>query len=176
MASRPDGGDVPTDTALRANVRLLGEILGRVLVEQVGEELFELEERIRFQARLGRRGDEGAARALRETIAALPIAQQATVLRAFTFYFHLANIAEQHHRVRRRREVEQEGHTLRESLTEAIALLRASGVSDEELRATADARHGRAGPHRAPDRGPTADDPGEAPPVGSCSAGSTIPG
>ncbi len=125
------------DAPLRANVRLLGEILGRVLVEQEGDDVFRLEERIRLLARLGRRGDAGASRALAETIAALDVRTQAVVLRAFALYFHLANIAEQHHRVRRRRELEREGATLRESLDEALGLLGEEGVGEEELRVAA---------------------------------------
>ena len=125
--------DAPHDAALRANIRLLGEILGRVLVEQEGDDLFRVEERIRLLARLGRAGDVGASKALAETIARLDVRTQAIVLRAFTLYFHLANIAEQHHRVRRRRETEAEGDVLRESLDEALALLGAEGVSPEEL-------------------------------------------
>jgi phosphoenolpyruvate carboxylase len=121
------------DAPLRANVRLLGEILGRVLTEQEGEGVLRLEERIRLLARLGRRGDAGASRALEETIAGLDVATQAVVLRAFTVYFHLANIAEQHHRIRRRHETEREGATLRESLDEAVALLEAEGVTGREL-------------------------------------------
>ena len=116
--SRPP--DASPDAPLRANVRLLGSILGTVLTEQEGDEVYRLEERIRLLARLGRRGDTGASRALAETIAGLDVETQAVVLRAFTVYFHLANIAEQHHRVRRRREVEREGGTLRESLDEAL--------------------------------------------------------
>lgn len=133
--SRPETGS--PDAPLRANVRLLGEILGRVLVEQEGDDVYRLEERIRLLARLGRRGDTGAARALAETIAALDLETQAVVLRAFTVYFHLANIAEQHHRVRRRREHEREGGAPRESLAEAIELLRHEGVSDDEIAAAA---------------------------------------
>jgi phosphoenolpyruvate carboxylase len=121
------------DAPLRANVRLLGEILGRVLTEQEGEDVLRLEERIRLLSRLGRRGDPGASRALGETIAGLDVRTQAVVLRAFTLYFHLANIAEQHHRVRRRHELEREGVTLRESLDEALSLLAAEGVGEEEL-------------------------------------------
>jgi phosphoenolpyruvate carboxylase len=128
---------VAADAPLRANVRLLGEILGRVLVEQEGEAVFRLEERIRLLARLGRRGDEGSSRALSETISRLDLTTQAIVLRAFTLYFHLANIAEQHHRVRRRHELETEGATLRESLEEAVARLAEEGVGEEELRAAA---------------------------------------
>jgi phosphoenolpyruvate carboxylase len=125
------------DPALRANVRALGEILGRVLTEQEGDEVYRLEERIRLLARLGRGGDGGASRALAETIARLDVATQAVVLRAFTIYFHLANIAEQHHRVRRRREVERQGGTLRESLDEALEQLERDGVGPDELAAAA---------------------------------------
>jgi len=131
-----DASDSP-DAPLRANVRLLGEILGRVLTEQEGEDVYRLEERVRMLARLGRRGDTGASRALAETIAALDVETQAVVLRAFTVYFHLANIAEQHHRVRRRREHEREGGTPRESLAEALELLERDGVTPEELAAAA---------------------------------------
>jgi phosphoenolpyruvate carboxylase len=125
------------DAPLRANVRLLGEILGTVLAEQEGEHVLRLEERIRLLARLGRRGDEGASRALAETIAGLDVETQAVVLRAFTMYFHLANIAEQHHRIRRRHEQEREGATLRESLDEALLQLEAAGVGEDELGAAA---------------------------------------
>ena len=135
--SRPESHVV--DPALRADVRLLGDTLGRVLAEQEGDETFELEERIRGLARLGRGGDRGASAELAATVAALPVETQAVVLRAFTIYFHLANIAEQHHRVRRRREIEREGGTLRESLDEALGLLAAAGVGEDAIaRAAAD--------------------------------------
>src|SRR5207244_3794462 len=92
------------DAPLRANVRLLGDLLGQVLVEQEGEWLLELEERIRLSARDARDGDEAAFAQLGETVAALPLERQALVLRAFAVYFQLANIAEQHHRLLRRRQ------------------------------------------------------------------------
>jgi phosphoenolpyruvate carboxylase len=118
-------------------VRLLGALLGRVLTEQEGEDVYRLEERIRLLARLGRRGDTGASRALAETIGQLDVDTQAVVLRAFAVYFHLANIAEQHHRVRRRHEVEREGGTPRESLDEALELLAREGVPADEVAAAA---------------------------------------
>ena len=125
------------DRSLRSDVRLLGDTLGRVLVEQEGDETYRLEEQIRGLARRGRDGDAAASRALATTIAALPVSTQAVILRAFTMYFHLANIAEQHHRVRRRREIEREGGMLRESLDEALALLVGAGVGEDELVAAA---------------------------------------
>src|SRR3712207_4935893 len=106
------------DAPLRADVRLLGDILGRVIVEQEGEEMLATEERIR---RLSREARAGGSRAeLREAVRALELPAQATVLRAFATYFQLANLAEQHHRVRRRRQYEQEERIPRESLAEAF--------------------------------------------------------
>jgi phosphoenolpyruvate carboxylase len=125
------------EPALRANVRLLGDILGQVLVEQEGAATFALEERIRQLAQDGRRGDSAARVELASLITSLSVAEQANVLRAFTLYFHLANIAEQHHRVRRRREDDRSGAVLRESLDEALALLDECGVTEGDLHTAA---------------------------------------
>lgn len=130
---------MPADAALRANVRLLGELLGRVIVEQEGRELLELEERVRALARAGRRGDAGAAAELEREIRALDLGRQASVLRAFALYFQLANIAEQHHRLRRRRAYEHEGRLARESLKDALARLEQAGIAAEDVAAAAGA-------------------------------------
>ena len=124
------------DAPLRANVRLLGRLLGRVLVEQEGREFFELEERVRTLARHVRTGAKQRG-ALADAVAALDVETQGRVQRAFALFFQLANIAEQHHRLRRRREYEHEGRTPRESLADATARLREAGVGDEALRAAA---------------------------------------
>ena len=104
---------------LRANIRLLGDTLGLVIVEQEGEELLELEERARKLGRAGRRGSAEAIEQLVEFAGSLDLERQALVLRAFAVYFQLANIAEQHHRIRRRRAYESEGRTPPESLGDA---------------------------------------------------------
>jgi len=119
------------ETALRANVRLLGDLLGRVLVEQEGQEMLDDEERIRALARDARAG--GPRVALGDAVAALDHDRQAAVLRAFALFFQLANIAEQHHRIRRRREYEAEGRIPRESLAEAYDQLDRGGVDDDAL-------------------------------------------
>jgi phosphoenolpyruvate carboxylase len=119
------------DTALRANVRLLGDLLGRVLVEQEGQDLLDDEEQIRALARDARAG--GSRAALRDAVAALGLERQAAVQRAFALFFQLVNIAEQHHRIRRRREYEAEGRIPRESLADAFAQLDRGGVADAAL-------------------------------------------
>jgi phosphoenolpyruvate carboxylase len=121
------------DTALRANVRLLGDLLGRVLVEQEGQELLDEEERIRALARDARTG--GSRGALGVAVAALGPERQGAVLRAFALFFQLVNIAEQHHRIRRRREYEAEGRVPRESLADAFAQLDRSGIDEAEMQA-----------------------------------------
>src|SRR4029453_3099082 len=123
-----------SDAPLRRDVRLLGDILGRVLVEQEGQEILELEERIRLLARTARAtGRATRRRALPAAVAEFDVERQALVLRAFGVYFQLVNLAEQHHRLRRRREYEHEQRGPRESLAEAVAGLRAADVSDADL-------------------------------------------
>jgi phosphoenolpyruvate carboxylase len=117
---------------LRRDVRLLGTILGNVLVEQEGHWLLELVETIRRTAREARsRGPADAASQLGD---AEPGAQ-ALVLRAFGLYFQLANLAEQHHRLRRRREDAHDGLASRESLDDAFRKLGAVPPDDLEARA-----------------------------------------
>ena len=120
------------DAPLRRDVRLLGDVLGKVLVEQEGDELFEAEERIRLRSRDAR--ETGDAGAVRDTVRMLSPVDQANVLRAFGLYFQLINIAEQHHRLRRRRQYAAEDqHAPRESLADAFERLR--DVDADKLRA-----------------------------------------
>src|SRR5207244_4450232 len=82
-----------------------GHILGDTLVEQEGASLLDLEETIRKLAKERRKSPEralDASRKLERIIAGLDTTQAERVARAFTHYFNLVNLAEQHHRVRRR--------------------------------------------------------------------------
>jgi phosphoenolpyruvate carboxylase len=115
---------------LRRDVRLLGGLLGQVLVEQEGEEFLAAEERVRAGARRSR--DVGDPSIVRDAVRALPPADQAKMLRAFALYFQLANTAEQHHRIRRRRQYAHEGRTPHDSLEHAFGRL--ADVPDDELR------------------------------------------
>jgi phosphoenolpyruvate carboxylase len=119
-----------TDSAapLRRDVRMLGEVLGNVLVEQEGAWLLELVERTRLAAREARRAGTVAV------VEQLEPRQQALVLRAFGLYFQLANLAEQHHRLRRRREDAHDGVVARESLEDAFHRL--EGALDERAGGT----------------------------------------
>lgn len=87
--------DTPPDssTALRADIRRLGELLGGTLVRQEGQELLDLVEKVRA---LTRSDGEAAAALLGET----DLETAAKLVRAFSTYFHLANVTEQVHRGR----------------------------------------------------------------------------
>ncbi|HEY4349035.1 MAG TPA: phosphoenolpyruvate carboxylase [Gaiellaceae bacterium] len=114
---------------LRRDVRLLGSLLGAVLVDQEGQAFLDAEERIRASARQSR--EVGDPAVVRDAVRALSPDAQATMLRAFANYFQLANTAEQHHRIRRRRAGSDDG-SQRESLEASFARL--EGVAPDELR------------------------------------------
>ncbi|WP_367138116.1 MULTISPECIES: phosphoenolpyruvate carboxylase [Streptomyces] len=82
-----------TNAALRADIRRLGDLLGETLVRQEGEELLDLVERVRA---LTRSDGEAAA----ELLGATDLETAAKLVRAFSTYFHLANVTEQVHRGR----------------------------------------------------------------------------
>jgi phosphoenolpyruvate carboxylase len=117
------------DAPLRRDVRLLGDLLGRVLVEQEGESLLEDVERVRSLARASRSGSPHEE--LKAAVEALSLERQASVLRAFALYFQLANVAEQHHRVRRLRAYKLEERVPAESLEDSFARL--DGIPPAEL-------------------------------------------
>jgi phosphoenolpyruvate carboxylase len=117
------------DEPLRRDVRLLGTILGNVLVEQVGPHLLEEVENVRLLSRAAR--ERGDVAEVARAVGGLSPDEQPLVLRAFGLYFQLANIAEQHHRLRRRREQAHDAAAARESLDEAFRAL--ADVPDDEL-------------------------------------------
>ncbi len=121
---------------LRDDVRLLGELLGRVLRHHEGEQIFQRVEEVREAAKRARTVDadlEHFDRLLRE----MPLSSAQTVARAFAHFLTLANIAEQHHRVHRRRDHARDpkGRPQRGSCAETLARLRRAGVPAEALSA-----------------------------------------
>jgi phosphoenolpyruvate carboxylase len=79
------------DESLRADVRRLGDLLGQTLVRQEGQELLDLVESVRKAVREGTGG---------EVLKDLSVDDSIQLVRAFSTYFHLANVAEQVNRVR----------------------------------------------------------------------------
>jgi len=104
------GGDKMNDTIdhnarLRSDVKKLGNILGEILVHHGGIELFNKVEDIRELTKsLRKQYDEKTYSELKDMISKLQPPTRQQVIRAFSIYFHLINIAEQNHRIRRRRE------------------------------------------------------------------------
>lgn len=121
---------------LHDDVRLLGSLLGDTLRAEGGDALFEAVERVRTLAKEARRGQADFA-ALQETLRALSVTDALAVARAFAHFLGLANIAEQHHRIRRRRHYQRDPSAApqRGSLEDSFTRLLAAGVSPADLRA-----------------------------------------
>ena len=89
---------------LRDDVSMLGGMLGDTLRAREAPGLFDTVERIRRIAKAARAEDGHALGSLEEPLRALPLDMAVPVARAFSHFLTLANIAEEHHRVRRRRD------------------------------------------------------------------------
>ncbi|HUP45764.1 MAG TPA: phosphoenolpyruvate carboxylase [Thermoanaerobaculia bacterium] len=124
-----------SDRRLRDDVRLLGELLGETLRSQEGNDLFDLVEQVRALAKSGRAGKKEDFERLAELLASRPTTESLPVARAFAHFLNLANIAEQHHRVRRRRDYEMEEGAAPQpgSCDEVFARMIAKGVSPDQL-------------------------------------------
>lgn len=120
------------DAPLREDIRLLGRLLGDTVRDQQGAAAFELIERIRQNSVRFRRDDDIAARReLEDMLDALSRDQTIQVVRAFSYFSHLANIAEDQHHIRRSRAHLIAGSAPREgSLAHALEAALASGTTD----------------------------------------------
>ncbi len=130
----------PTDPhkPLRDDVRMLGELLGETLRLREGQSLFDTVERVRALSKSGRSGDDASFETLAKVLADLPVESAVPVARAFSHFLTLANIAEQHHRIRRRRDYQRElsARPQPASCEEAFGRLVQQGVDRERLYAT----------------------------------------
>jgi phosphoenolpyruvate carboxylase len=119
---------------LRDDVRLLGELLGRAIARQEGPELLDLVEEIRGLAKSARSGDEASFSLLSKRLRGLGAPEIRIVARAFAHFLSLANIAEQHHRVRRREErIRTGGRPQRGSLPDGIERLGEAGLDTQAI-------------------------------------------
>jgi phosphoenolpyruvate carboxylase len=120
---------------LRNDVRLLGNLLGETLRQQEGVPLYETVERVRSLSKRARQGETECFGELRTLLKQLPVEDALPVARAFAHFLTLANIAEQHHRVRRRREYQRnpDAPPQRASFADAAKRLLEAGIAPETV-------------------------------------------
>ncbi|MDT7522717.1 phosphoenolpyruvate carboxylase [Rhodoferax sp. TBRC 17198] len=116
------------------DIRLLGRILGDVIREQEGVDAYELIEKIRTLSVAFRRdADQEADKALKKLLKSLSGDQTVSVIRAFTYFSHLANLAEDRHHIRRRAVHERAGDTQEGSIEVAMSRLRWAGIAPKAI-------------------------------------------
>ncbi len=124
----------PEHAALREDVHALGELIGLILREQGGEPLFELVELDRRAAIARREGDPAAAAELAASVRERPPALARELVRAFSMWFRTVNLAENVHRIRRRREYfRSTDHPQPGGVESAIAALAEAGMSLKQV-------------------------------------------
>ncbi len=133
----PFGGTPRTQPPdrLRDDVRILGDLVGQTLREQAGERLFAMVEYARTTAIALRRQpyDQDRELTLLSWATAQSTADLAAIVRAFSVYFHMINMAEEHHRVRVLRERDQRDAPVAASIAAAVAEMREQGIEAGDL-------------------------------------------
>ena len=122
------------DQALRDDVRTLGAMVGELIHEQNGEELFELVENARLRAIRRREGNEKPGEELADLVRDLDTATATQLIRSFSTYFQMVNTAEKVHRIRRRRDYLRDVAIYQPGgLEDSLVKLKASGLDPEGL-------------------------------------------
>jgi phosphoenolpyruvate carboxylase len=122
------------DRPLVEDIRLLGRILGDVIREQDGVAAYELIEQVRkLSVAFRRDADQDADKALNKLLKSLSGDQTVSVIRAFTYFSHLANLAEDRHHLRRRAVHERAGDTQEGSIEVTLARLRRAGIAPKTI-------------------------------------------
>ncbi|MBQ0131869.1 MAG: phosphoenolpyruvate carboxylase, partial [Comamonas sp.] len=125
------------DQPLIEDIRLLGRILGDIIREQEGAAIYGLIEQVRQLSVAFRRDhDHEADKALKKLLKGLSTDQTVSVIRAFTYFSHLANLAEDRHHIRRRAVHERAGNTQEGSVEVALSRLRWAGITPDEIAQT----------------------------------------
>ncbi|WP_293863465.1 phosphoenolpyruvate carboxylase [uncultured Alsobacter sp.] len=140
---------VPTDASasekdqkLLDDTRLLGQILGDTVREQEGETAYELIEAIRrLSVAFQRKADAQAGKDLDSLLKRLSPDETLTVIRAFSFFSHLANLAEDRHHIRRQAEHDAEEEAPEGTLAHSFEVLKAHGIDSERIVRTLSAAH-----------------------------------
>jgi phosphoenolpyruvate carboxylase len=135
MMTDPTPLSADKDQPLREDIRLLGRLLGDTVREQEGADVFDRVEQIRQLALRIHRDDDSAARAeLDAVLRGLPRERTNMVVRAFSYFSHLANIAEDQHHIRRSRAYARAGAAPREgSLALSLTRAQQAGISAGQL-------------------------------------------
>ena len=127
------------DQPLRDDVRILGTLVGDLLRDQGGVTLFELVETARLRSIRRRENNEQPGEELADLVRNLYLSLAMEVIRAFSTYFQVVNIAEKVHRIRRRREYLQEyGQYQPGGFEETLVKLKAAGLSSEDVQSLLD--------------------------------------
>jgi phosphoenolpyruvate carboxylase len=133
--NRDDRHFPPHHSPLREDIHMLGELLGRVLREQGGDELYDLAEGDRQTAIRRRSGAAEVALELRARVQGRRPQLARDLLRAFASYFQLANVAEKVHRVRRRRQyfLADSGRPQPQGVLATLAALKEQGLGLDQV-------------------------------------------
>ena len=124
------------DQPLRDDVRILGTLVGDLIRDQGGDELFEIVENARLRSIRRREQNEKPGEELAELVRNLDLPLAMEVIRAFSTYFQMVNTAEKVHRIRRRREYNQEyGQYQPGGLEETLVKLKAAGLDIDAVKA-----------------------------------------
>lgn len=132
--SLTDADIAAKEAPLMADIRMLGRILGDVIRAQEGQATFDLIEQVRqLSVAFRRHDDERAGQELAVLLQGLSTAQTTSVIRAFTYFSHLANLAEDRHYIRRRAVHEKAGHAQEGSLEVTMQRLSAAGIGRDRI-------------------------------------------
>src|ERR1700761_7908888 len=135
-SNRGEDSSALEDLRLRNDIRLLGRILGDTVRDQEGADVFDLVEQIRQTSIRFHRGDDKAARGELELILdSMSISQTVRIVRAFSYFSHLANIAEDQNKIRRMRLSSKAGVAPRSgTLAQTLLHARSAGLNAATLR------------------------------------------
>ena len=124
---------------LSADIRFLGGMLGEIIIEQAGIEVYETVEEIRLLSKAWRDGDEAANERLGVIVSELvgDLERTADIVKAFSTYFGLVNLAEEHHRIQilrgRREKAFDTNVAMDESIGSAIETLLREQFTTKEI-------------------------------------------